>query len=389
MSLVTLGDNDVYFSPNSDGRFDRARFEFSLSKRSAVRVLVRDDRQHLVRGVKLGSLEAGPHVWRWDGASSDGKVLPDGAYGVFVRAWSGERSWEASGFSQIVTVPNAGRVVLSRPVVYPAATVVADALAVSYIRAGYNQSEAEFPGYSESAVPPVPLRTLLVITAPDGERVHVAHRRGYRPSFLWSARDDAEAHFDPLPQGTYRLRLTVKDPVGNVRTIRRSVEVSSAQLVQQVWTSTTSAAATSLGKPPVVDDPSCNGCGEACGPVPSDRFPGGLSFRQPCNVLVSYWPAVGFWGASPPLTPAPVDSFRVTATGGPTTPGGSDWGALSGVLMGPGDATVSTPWRLVDLIHHPYLPEATLPINWGFSTSQNSYDLASFTVKYRYYVPVP
>src|SRR5687768_7929090 len=68
VALVTLGDQDVYFSPNGDGRYDRARFEFSLSKRSAVRVLVRDPQQRLVRSVRLGSLKAGPHVWRWDGA---------------------------------------------------------------------------------------------------------------------------------------------------------------------------------------------------------------------------------------------------------------------------------------------------------------------------------
>ena len=57
--------------------------------------------------------------------------------------------------------------------------------------------------------------------------------------------------------------------------------------------------------------------------------------------------------------------------------------------MGPGDATVSTPWRPVDLTHHPYLPDARQPVNWGFSTANNNYDLASFTVEYRYYTPVP
>ena len=146
----------------------------------------------------------------------------------------------------------------------------------------------------------------------------------------------------------------------------------------------------SLGKSPVVHDPSCLGCGEACGPVPSERFPGGLSFRQPCSFgSLSGWPTVRFFGASSPLTPAPVDSFRVTATGGPSTPGGSDWATLDGVIMGPGDATVSTPWQSVELTHYPYLPDARQPVNWGFSTSQyNNYDLASFTVEYRYYTPM-
>lgn len=58
--------------------------------------------------------------------------------------------------------------------------------------------------------------------------------------------------------------------------------------------------------------------------------------------------------------------------------------------MGPGDATVSTGWRPVALTRYPYVPEGIQPVTWGFWTSQdNSYDLASMTVEYRYYVPVP
>ena len=161
-------------------------------------MLVRDDRQHVVRSVRLGSLKAGPHIWRWDGASSTGKVLLDGEYGVSARAWSGELSGQAGWATQIVTVPDAGRAVLTRPVVYPAATAVADRLAASYVRARFDTDEAEFPGYSVGAVPPISLRTRLVITAPDGERVHLAHRRAYRPSFFWSARDEQGK---PLPPG--------------------------------------------------------------------------------------------------------------------------------------------------------------------------------------------
>jgi hypothetical protein len=383
--LVVAGDNDLYFSPDGDGKQDRARFEFSLSRTSAVRVLIRDDRERLVRNERLGSLEPGRHLWRWNGESTAGRVLPDGDYVIVVRAWSRQRSGEAWTATRIVTVPDAGRVVLSRPVVYPAATAVYDRLAVSYIRARYYVDEAEFPGYSEEVLPPTPLRTRLVIKAPDSERVQVSYRRAYRPSFFWSARDEEG---NPLPPGTYALRVTVRDPVGHVRTIRRSVEVSSAQLAEQVWTATIPAATTSPGSAPVYD-PHCLGCGESCGPVPSERFAGGLSFRQPCSIF-TYWPARAYFGARAPVRPAPVDSFRVTATGGPTTPGETDVANFDGIPMGPGDVAVSTPWTPVEPTRHPYLPDARQPMNWGFSTSMdNNYDVASFTVEYRYYAPVP
>jgi hypothetical protein len=152
-----------------------------------------------------------------------------------------------------------------------------------------------------------------------------------------------------------------------------------------VWT-TAVAAASADGGPGPVYDPACNGCGEVCGPVPSDRYPGGLSFRQPCDFGYA---AVRSFGATPPMVPAPVDSFRITAMGGPTTPGATDTASFDGVVMGPGDVTASTPWTSVDLIHYPFVPDGTQPVTWGFSTtSGNSYDVASFTVEYRHYLPI-
>jgi hypothetical protein len=106
-----------------------------------------------------------------------------------------------------------------------------------------------------------------------------------------------------------------------------------------------------------------------------------------------------------------VDSYRITATGGPTTPGAPDVGTLTdawsngyvtavGLTMGPGDATVSTQWQPVALTSYPFVPRGNQPVTWRFSTfgcpsclpppsEENSYDLASMTVEYRYYLPVP
>lgn len=128
---------------------------------------------------------------------------------------------------------------------------------------------------------------------------------------------------------------------------------------------------------------SCNGCGETCSPVASERFAGGLSFR-PCPYSVT----VGYYGSDVPFPEAPVDTYRVTATGGPTTPGGTDQGRLMGVLTNPGDASTTTSWMPVRLTSYPFLPVQNRPVTWTFATfAPNSYDVDAFTVEYRHYGP--
>jgi len=222
----------------------------------------------------------------------------------------------------------------------------------------------------------------VMVVDPDGAKVLERTSTKYRPDFSWTARNAADR---PLEPGAYTLRVRITDEAGNARTIRRDVVVSDAQLTERLWTVTIPAASADQGPGPVYD-PSCLGCGEVCGPVPSDRFPGGLSFRQPCSFGYA---AVEYFAAAPPDVPAPVDTYRVSATGGPTTPGDSDVAHLGGVVLGPGDTAVTTPWLDVDLDSYPYLPDAERPMRWAVSTSeQNDYDIASFTVEYRYYVPV-
>ncbi len=377
--LAAWVDHDRFFSPDGDGQHERATFVFALDARASVVMLVTDHSSQVVRRERLGVLDAGRHVWRWNGRGH-GQTQPDGSYGVLLRASSGKRESRIGQSVQVVTEPDDGQVVLSRPTVYPAATVVPDRLLVVYLRETYSAYAAQYPQYYGEDIP---LHTRLVVKAPDGTVVHSAKRGGYRPVFSWSARDTDGA---PLAAGTYHLRLVVRDSVGNVRVIREPVAVSSAQLVEQVWTSTV-AAADAAAAPYPLYDPGCNGCGETCGPVPSTRFPGGLSFQQPCSFGYA---ALGLFGASPPLTPAPVDSFRVTAVGGPTTPGDSDIASFAGATMGPGDVTVSTPWQPVELDDYPYLPDRTQPVTWSVSTdTENDYDIATFTVEYRSYVPAP
>ena len=77
---------DRYFSPNGDGVSDRTRVTFRLDDRAYVSVLVRDRHGKAVRRAALGVLEAGRHVWRWDGRSNAGRVLPDAYYRVILSA---------------------------------------------------------------------------------------------------------------------------------------------------------------------------------------------------------------------------------------------------------------------------------------------------------------
>jgi hypothetical protein len=41
------------------------------------------------------------------------------------------------------------------------------------------------------------------------------------------------------------------------------------------------------------------------------------------------------------------------------------------------------------LAEHPFLPNGSYPVHWTFRTDKpSSYEVATFTVDYRYYVPV-
>ncbi len=378
--LLKIVRHDRYFSPDGDGTSDRAHVVYRLAHRAYVSVLVRNSDGKAVNRAALGVQEARKHRWRWDGRSAAGHALPDGSYRVILRARGGERTSRQSVDVVVVTAPDAGRLVLSRPTVYPAANAVVDSLSAVYVRKGWSEEERLYGFYFGER--PIRLTARFVLESADGDTILRRSSTKYTPSLAWTGRDAAGRPFEP---GTYTLRVTVTDEAGNTRRFHREVEVSDAQLVERSWSVTIAAGSAARGPGPVYD-PSCMGCGEVCGPVPSDRFPGGLSFRQPCSFGYA---AVRYFAASPPVVPAPVDTFRVTATGGPTTPGDNDIAHFAGLVLGPGDATVSSPWRDVDPDAFPYLPDARRPMTWAVSTSEdNDYDIASFTLEYRYYVPV-
>ena len=195
---------------------------------------------------------------------------------------------------------------------------------------GWSRSEEElFPEDEET------LRVQVEIGTP---RQDVVWRRtihnAYTPSFDCYARRDGRA----LPAGRYLARVTITDEAGNRRRAGQDLMVSDAQLTEETWTTTLPAGQTGHYDPYFGG---CNGCGETCSPVASRALRGRARFR-PCPSTVG-WATIGHFGSDVPFPEAPVDSYRVTATGGPTTPGGTDGGRLAATPTDPGDASTTTP----------------------------------------------
>lgn len=371
-SLITVGEAQLLFSPNRDGRRDTARRTFTLTRPARVVVRVRGAGR-LVRGpVRLGVLKAGRHAWRWDGRGNDGRVVRDGDYRMIFNARRGERRARVTAVASVDTTLERGSLASTRPTVYPAASLVSDRLQLAYL-------QPDWDGGSEFLLPGV-FRAVLVISNPSGD---VVRRRTVRdvstPVFDWFAlRDDGS----PLPAGEYVARVLVFDEAGNRRVLAQPVTVSHQDLVEEIWTEPASPASQLATYAPSYGG--CNDCG-ACAPVASDRFEGGLSFRE-CDV--EFADTVGFFASDVPFAVAPVDTFRITATGGPTAPGSPDTGHLHGTPTAEGDSTTTSDWAPVRLTTHPHLPGQDRPVSWRFWTSEDaSYDIATFAVEYRHWVP--
>lgn len=371
-SLITVGPGQFLFSPNRDGRRDTARRTFRLSK--PARVVARVFRAgRLVRGpVRLGALDAGRHAWRWNGRGNDRRVVNDGIYRIVFKARRGERTSRVMASARVDTTLERGTLVATRTTVYPAATQVSDQLELSYLQPGWNEA-------AELLLPYVFRAQLMIINA----RGYVVRRRTVSdvdtPRFDWFAvRNDGS----PLPAGEYVARVLVYDEAGNRQVLAQPLTVSHDQLVEEVWTGPAVPASQAATFRPYFGG--CLGCA-ACAPVASERFDAGLSFRE-CDF--EYADTTGFFAADVPFDAAPVDSFRVTATGGPTEPGSSHTGNLDGTPTVEGDSSTTSDWQPVSLTTYPHLPGQDRPISWTFGTSEDaSYDVATFAVEYRHWVP--
>lgn len=374
--LIEAAPGVVAFSPNGDHRRDRGRMRFTLSEAARVQVVVRDDDRHVRTRVRLGRLSVGRHSWTWDGRPGTAAVVADGRYQVTLRAVTPTRTERALTDVLVDTRRPRGRLITTRPTAYPRASVVDDHVQLLWLADDWSASQAEMGDPSQHA------RSRLEIRTQAGE---LAWRRTvrsrYTPVFDWYARRDGGR---ALPAGRYIARVVVADAAGNRRRDSRGLQVSHAQLVEEVWAATVAAARVERYLPYVGG---CIGCVESCDPVPSVRFPDGLSFR-PCAETWQWGTAEYFWSGAP-FVEAPVDSYRITAAGGPTSPGSSDEGRLGTTPIGPGDDSATTPWQRVSLTSQPFLPARRRSVTWTFSTVRpNSYDVATFTVEYQHYVPV-
>ena len=371
-ALITIGTGRWLFSPNDDGRRDTARRTFVLARQARVVVRVLEGGR-LVRGpVRLGALGPGRHGWRWNGRGNDGRVVDDGVYRLVFAARRGERTARATASTSVDTTLERGTLVTTRPTVYPSATVVSDQVELAYLQPDWNEAW--------DLLLPALFRTDLVITDLRGR---VVRRRTLSetamPVFDWFALGNDG---NPLPAGRYVARVQVYDEAGNRQVLQQPIEVSHRQLVEEVWTGPATAASQVDTYAPVYGG--CNDCA-ACAPVSSERFAGGLAF-PPCDI--EFASTTGFFASDVPVDVAPVDAFRVTATGGPTVPGSTDTGWLDDTPTAEGDSSTTTTWHPVSLTRYPHLPSRARPVSWRFGTrDDSSYDVESFTVEYRHYVP--
>ena len=377
-SAPSTTPDSVYLSPDGDGTADSARVPYRLKKQATVRIEVRRY-DEVVRRLVLPQQAAGTHLFRWDGRGDNGFVLPDGYYAIDIKAKRGARELARWVVSAIVdTDGDEGELLTSRPTVYPDATVVHDSVLLTYLREYWDATEDAYPGEDNGFSDRIPLRLRLRIVSARGKVVWADKGKieGVSARFTWDGRrSDGRV----VAAGRYTALLLATDAAGNETSFEQTLRVSHRQLVAQHLTVDLKPADTQRASFP--SPPGCNGCGEYCSPVDSTRFPGGLSFTR----CWSNWSYAGF-GLPLPFAAAPTDTYRVTVSGGPPTAGGTGTANIGGIMMGPGDATVTTSWRAVDLGHSPYLPEQDIAATWQFSSSAPDYDLASFTVEYQHYV---
>ena len=376
--VLSATPSDVYLSPDGDGAADTARVPYRLKKQATVRIEVRRS-DEVVRRLVRPQQAPGDHVFHWAGRGDDGSVVADGYYTIDVLAKRGTTELAHWVVSTIVdTDGDNGELLTSRPTVYPDATVVDDRVLLTYLREGWNADQDAYPGVDNGYYDRIPLRLRMSVVSARDELVWQSRRTidGMSARFSWDGR---ERDGTVVRAGRYTARLVVTDAAGNVTSDEQDLRVSHRQLVPETLRVNLSPASTQrTGR---VSSPFCLGCGDYCSPVDSSRFPNGLSFAS----CWSNWSYARF-GLPLPFAAAPADTFRVTVTGGPPSPGGTGTGRLDGIVMGPGDATITTPWTAVDLGHYPYLPEQALAATWEFSSSAPDYDLASFTVEYQHYV---
>lgn len=390
------------FSPNGDGRKDKARYKVKVKKRANVTVrVVRAGK--VVRGpVKLGKRKAGStKSWAWDGKNRRGKRVADAnangrkGYQIKVVARSlktGKRVVVRHDVTvdTLAGLPAGARLVSNDDTVYPRTTVTRDRI---WLRLKGHEALDE------------DVRGTLVIRTPEGRKLTQITSDAWN-NLAWEGPAEVEwdgkrANGKPLDGGDYdgdvTVRLRTKDGAGNVaRTRPITVHVSAKRLESKTVKVTVAPQQTSF-EPTARDcgPTSGSGCGEnpPCGTVtPSTRgdMALGLSYRaQECATGGGNNYAVARHSLD-----LPSDAVRgggavsVTMRGRPTADGQSDTARLTvGSTFVTSDASE---FETSTTASQTYQYGSTGPFGvptWMVETfDDNSYDASEFDVTHTYLV---
>ena len=329
-----------------------------------------------VRGpVDLGWLSPGWHSWTWSGYDNRGKQVPDGHYEVRADVFfANSGSWQGQVLGRALVHRHyaPGYLTSQFPALYPRSTTIHDSTTLENQR-------------------PFPTRATMRVRNRSGKVVFTRAIKALRKNMrvTWDGRD---ARGRALPAGNYYAKASGVDMDG----LRGSAEaqkvvVSAKRLVSVTRTVTVSPTASRTSDFPL----GCNGCPDIprCGGVvPSDRFAeeGALSYRSGTDCAPnSMGPFTNNALSLHELAPR-AGSTSVSVFGGPTTPGATDQGYLSitgyagetGAPTGPdtGDHTSTTPWT--NFTYRRPL------VGWSFGTPNgSSYDVATFTVRFKFLTP--
>jgi flagellar hook assembly protein FlgD len=397
---VTVEGPDT-FSPNGDGKGERARFKIRMEKRAQVKVKVLrytgQDHERVVGPIRLGEHRSGETVrWAWSGRTDGGKrVASDGCCSVKIVAKTHTGRVQVVRRSlEIDNVFSPKVLAVHDDTVYPRTTVAHDRLWF-----GLRYPAGVVPHLCGLQCPDAMRRGTLRITKPGGDLVYSSGERRWRPrSGYQVAWDGTDQRGRRVPAGTYHARVHSTDAAKNSgRTPRIRVHVSDEQMVVTTGTVTVSAADANYPFNPCANS-TANGCGDFpdCGSITTSSAylePGALSYRSSTACSTDPWRqrvyAVHNLDRTVQLPRGLVVS-EVTMRGKPTVAGESDTAQL-GVPGASITSEATAAEVLTTATATPVDPQTLVlapPSGWSvITTGEDSYDVADFTVEYTYLAP--
>jgi flagellar hook assembly protein FlgD len=395
------GGERARFSPNGDGRGDRPSMVYTLGRRSQVVATVRNADKRVIRIVHLGKRPRGESVWTWNAKNKRGRAVTNGVYTIRFAATSvvprkhpqrkpvrgkatvvAEASTTFTNVSKFSPGPVAPVISTNVPTIYPDTTFFTDALRWSVSEISLADDES--------------VRTLgqTSILAPDGSVVWTHQGAGSAFLRTWTGTYQDGSR---VPNGTYTISTTWQDAFGNRAVDTEPVTVAAGSLVEHHTTTTLAAADALVADTPTAPYDSCiadrhggRTCARVCPPVASERFAGGLSMRRYADCDVAAYGSFVLDTSIDRLDPV-RDIVRISATGGPTTPGGKGWANLKNAwaieaTTPAGDGTTTIETFRASTRSASFSVVSPSSISWTM-LNPTTYDVAEFTVDVWHYTP--